>query len=411
MKYIQTTACKKILSLQKRLKIIQGGSSAGKTLAILLIFIDKAQARSGYLSSVVSETVPHLKRGAIRDFLNIMEGHGYYDEKRWNKTDFIYTFETGSKIEFFSAESSDKVRGPRRNGDLFMNECNNMGYETYRQLAIRTEGDIFLDYNPVAEFWVNEELIDKKKDNDFIIVTYKDNEGLPQVIVDEIESGMDDKNFWDVYGLGITGSVAGQIYKDWAFIESVPHEARLLAYGLDFGYKNDPTAICAIYYFNGGYIVDEITYQKGLLNNQIADLFKALPTAPVIADSAEPKSIDEMRLYGLTMIPATKGKGSVSQGIAFVQSQRMSITKNSTWFIKSYRNYLNIIDKDGKTTNEPSHKWSDGMDAVRYGMQIKGSLEKPIEYIQPAYQRSGFDSDGSVVPIERESMDFTPKRR
>lgn len=397
MKYIQTTACRKILALKKRLKVVQGGSSAGKTLATLLIFIDKAQSRSGYLSSVVSETVPHLKRGAIRDFLNIIEGHGYYDEKRWNKTDFIYTFETGSKIEFFSAESSEKVRGPRRNGDLFMNECNNMSYETYRQLAIRTEGDIYLDYNPVAEFWVNEEIIDKKKDHDFIILTYRDNEGLPQVIVDEIESGKDDKNFWDVYGLGITGSVAGQIYKDWAIIDSIPHEARLIAYGLDFGYKNDPTAICAIYYLNGGYIVDEITYQKGLLNNQIADIIKSLPTAPVIADSAEPKSIDELRLYGITVLSANKGKGSVSQGIQFVQSQRMSITKNSTWFIKSYRNYLNIIDGDGKITNKPSHKWSDGMDSVRYGMQIKGPHTPYIPYEQPAYERPGLNSDGGIL--------------
>lgn len=408
MKYLQTTASKKILALQKRTKVIQGGSSAGKTIAILLIFIDRAQSKGGYLSSVVSETLPHLKRGAIRDFLNIMEGHGYFDAKRWNKSDFIYTFETGSKIEFFSAESSDKVRGPRRNGDLFINECNNIGYETYRQLAIRTEGEIFLDYNPVAEFWVNEEIINKRKEHDFIIVTYRDNEGLPQVIVDEIESGKDDKNFWDVYGLGITGSIAGQIYKDWAFIEEIPHEARLLSYGLDFGYKNDPTAICAIYYLNGGYIVNEVAYQKGLLNNQIADIIKALPTAPVFADSAEPKSIDELRLYNLTVMPSTKGKGSVSQGIAFVQSQRMSITKNSVWFIKSYRNYLNIIDKDGKLTNEPSHKWSDGMDSVRYGMQIKQNLTPDVPYVQKPYEGPGLQES---VQIETPTpISFVPHR-
>ena len=409
MKYILTTTGKKIISLKQRLKVIQGGSSAGKTISVLQIFIDRAQSRSGYLSSVVSETLPHLKRGALRDFLNIMEGHGYFDAKRWNKTDFIYTFETGSKIEFFSAESSDKVRGPRRNGDMFLNECNNISYETYRQLAIRTEGEIFLDYNPVAEFWVQEEIINKHKPHDFIIVTYRDNEGLPQVIVDEIESGKDDKNFWDVYGLGITGTIAGKIYKDWATIDSIPHEARLIAYGLDFGYKNDPTAICAIYYLNGGYIVDEIAYQKGLLNNQIADILKALPTAPIIADSAEPKSIDEMRLYGLTIIPATKGKGSVSQGIAFVQSQRMSITKTSVWFLKSYRNYLNIIDKDGNITNEPSHKWSDGMDAVRYGMQIKFAREEPAPYVQLPYEAPGLQSS-QEIEVRPSPMPFTPHR-
>jgi phage terminase large subunit len=190
MKFIATTALKKILALKKRLKIIQGGTSASKTISILTIFIDRAQSRKGHLSSVVSETLPQLKRGAIRDFLNIMEGHGYYKDDCWNKTDFIYTFETGSKIEFFSADSPDKVRGPRRNGDLFLNECNNIQYDTYTQLAIRTEGDIYLDYNPVAEFWVQEEVI-PKLDHDFLILTYKDNEGLPQSIINEIESRKD----------------------------------------------------------------------------------------------------------------------------------------------------------------------------------------------------------------------------
>ena len=409
MQYKQTTAVKKIQALKRRLKIIQGGSSAGKTIATLLIFIDRAQSRKNVLSSVVSETLPHLKRGAIRDFLSIMEGHGYFDAKRWNKTDFIYTFETGSKIEFFSADSSDKVRGPRRNGDLFLNECNNISYETYRQLAIRTEGELFLDYNPVAEFWVNEEIINKKKEHDFLIVTYKDNEGLPQVIVDEIESGKDDANFWNVYGLGIMGTVAGRIYNGWKVVKEIPHEARLIAYGLDFGYKRDPTAICAIYYYNGGYIVNEISYQKGLYNNNIADIFKSLPSAPIIADSAEPKSIDELRLYGLTVIPATKGKGSVSQGIAFVQSQAVSITESSVMFIKSYRNYLNVVDKDGNITNEPSHTWSDGMDAVRYGMQIKQPLSPQKEYVQLPYESPGLQASAEMAETPP-PMPFTPHR-
>src|SRR3990167_3525768 len=191
----ETTALRKIQNLQKRLKIIQGGSSAGKTIAVLLILIDRAQSKKGILSSVVSETMPHLRRGAMRDFLNIMESHGYFKEANWNKSEFTYTFETSSKIEFFSADSSDKVRGPRRNGDLFMNECNNISYDNYTQLAIRTEGSIYLEYNPVASFWVQEEII-PKLDHDFLILTYKDNEALPAPIVQEIESRKDNKNFW-----------------------------------------------------------------------------------------------------------------------------------------------------------------------------------------------------------------------
>lgn len=381
MKYQATTALKKIQGLKKRVKIIQGGSSAGKTIAILLIFINKAQSRSGYLSSVVSETMPHLKRGAIRDFLNIMEGHGYFKENCWNRTDFTYTFETGSKIEFFSADSSDKVRGPRRNGDLFMNECNNISYDTYTQLAIRTEGEIYLDYNPVAEFWVHDEII-PKLEHDFLIVTYKDNEGLPEQIVKEIESRRDNKTFWKVFGLGELGDSEGKIYTEWNILDEVPHQGRLVARGLDFGYSNDPTAIVDIYYQDGGYIWDETCYQKGLSNKQIADLVQNLPQPQVmlVCDSAEPKSIDELKNYGLNVVSAEKGADSVNNGIQLVQGQRMSLTKRSINLIKEYRNYLWLIDKDGKITNIPSPIWNHGMDGGRYGMSA--IIKKPI-FVMP----------------------------
>src|SRR3569832_1915153 len=188
MLYQATTALRKIRALNKRLKVIQGGSSAGKTIAILLILIDKAQRdKSPRVYSIVSETLPHLRRGAIRDFLNIMEAHHYYKDDRWNKSEFTITFETGSQIEFFSADSPDKVRGPRRNGDLFINECNNIPYETFVQLSIRTEGNIYADFNPDAEFWYHDEIKDKL-DHDILFVTYLAYERLPQVIVDEIES-------------------------------------------------------------------------------------------------------------------------------------------------------------------------------------------------------------------------------
>lgn len=365
--------------------MIQGGSSAGKTIAILTIFIDRAQSRRGYLSSVVSETMPHVKRGAIRDFLNIMEGHGYYKDKSWNKTDYIYTFETGSKIEFFSADSPDKVRGPRRNGDLFLNECNNISYETYTQLAIRTEGDTYLDYNPVAEFWVHTDLI-PKLEHDFIVLTYKDNEGLSPAIVTEIESRKDNKNFWKVYGLGELGDHEGKIYKDWAIIDEIPHEAKLERYGLDYGYTNDPTAIIALYRLNQGYIIDQITYQKGLSNKQIADILLNQPPALVIPDSAEPKSNDELISYGVNVLPANKGQGSVLQGIQYVQNQRISVTKRSVDVIKEYRNYLWKTDKDGRIVNEPDHLFSHSMDAIRYALESS----KPFDALTPEFRARSF---------------------
>lgn len=378
MRFKPTTAMSRILAMKKRLKIVQGGTSAGKTIAILLILIDKAQTQSGKIISVVSETMPHLKRGAIRDFLSIMESHGYYKENNWNKTECTYTFETGSKIEFFSADSSDKVRGPRRD-DLFINECNNVPYETYTQLAIRTSRDIYLDYNPVSEFWVHEYII-PKLEHDFTILTYRENEGLPKSIIQEIESRKENKSFWKVYGEGQLGEAEGKIYKDWEILDELPHTARLERYGLDFGYSNDPSAIVAVYYYQGGYILDEICYQKGLSNKQIADLLNNQRPMLVIADSAEPKSIDEIKSYGINIIATEKGKDSVNNGIQLVQDQRISVTKRSVNLIKEYRNYMWEVDKDGKILNVPSPIWNHCMDALRYGLS---SIIKNPAFVMP----------------------------
>lgn len=368
MAFSKTKALDTILKMDKRIRIVQGGARAGKTIAILLILIDMAQTRDKKIISVVSETFPHLKRGALRDFLDIMKSQGYYKESQWNRTDSIYTFETGSIIEFFSADQSSKVRGPARN-ILFINEANNISYETYTQLAIRTSEFIYIDYNPVAEFWVHEDIIPKTEHN-FAILTYKDNEALSAEIVKEIESRKSNSQFWQVFGLGLIGESEGKIYRDWNIIEELPHQARLERYGLDFGYSNDPTAIVAIYSYNGGYIVDEIAFQKGLSNKQIADILNANEKALVVADAAEPKSIDELKMYGVMVVPAKKGPGSVSQGIQYVQQQRMSMTKRSTNLIKEYRNYLWLTDREGHIINEPAHEFSHSMDSVRYGMDF-----------------------------------------
>lgn len=361
-----TTATKKIISLKKKIRAVAGGTSASKTISILLYLIDRAQTDdSPTLTSVVSESIPHLKRGALRDFKNILQAHQYWQEKSWNATDSIYTFESGSKIEFFSADNPDKLRGGRRDR-LFINEANNVNLETFDQLEVRTKEFVFLDWNPTNEFWFYTEL--QNRDHDFITLTYKDNEALSQEIIDSIESRKNNKQWWRVYGEGKLGEVEGRIYKDWAIVDEIPHEARLERYGLDFGYSNDPTAIIAIYKYNQGFILDEVCFRKGLSNREIAETLKNLPQALVIADSAEPKSIDEIRSYGVNILPATKGQGSVLQGIQFVQDQRISMTKNSTNLIKAYRNYLWKTDKEGKILNEPDHFLSDCMDAVRYGL-------------------------------------------
>lgn len=366
--YIITTALKKLDKLTKRIRAVCGGTAASKTISIIQILIDKAQTdKTPTLTSITSESMPHLKRGCIRDFLNIMEEHNYFDPDRWNKSDFTYTFETGSKIEFFSLDMPHKVRGPRRQR-LFINEANNIPLETFDQLEVRTEDEIWLDWNPTNEFWFYTEVQPKRDDVDFITLTYQDNEGCPPSVTESIERRRDNKNWWLVYGLGQLGEVEGKIYKDWLIIDDIPHEARLERYGLDFGYSNDPTAIVAIYSYNGGFILDEIAYQKGLSNKEISDILQNQPKVLVIADSAEPKSIDEIKLYGINILPSTKGQGSVNQGIQWVQDQRISMTKRSINIIKEYRNYMWKTDRDGKIINTPDVLYDHSMDAVRYGL-------------------------------------------
>lgn len=393
MTYLKTTATSKIIGLTKRIRIVQGGSSASKTISILLYLIARAQSdKVKTLTSIVSESVPHLKRGVMRDFKNIMTDHHYWKDANWNATDSIYTFETGSQIEFFSTDNGDKLRGARRDR-LFMNEANNCTLDAFEQLEIRTKEFIFIDYNPSNEFWVQTEIIGKRNDYDFIILTYKDNEALSKEIVDALEQRKNRKGWWQVYGLGQLGEVEGKIYKNWQIIDELPHEARLVKRGLDFGY-NDPTALVDIYYYNGGYIIDERLYQKGMSNRQIADTILAQEEQTlVMADGAEPKSVEEIKSYGVNVIGADKSKGTVNQGIQFVQDQKISVTKRSINVIREYRNYLWKTDKNGKILNEPEHTFSHSMDAIRYAFSTLQAVEEapPVD-------------DPSLLPPESEPM-------
>lgn len=390
------TATSKLLALNKRIRAAAGGTSASKTISILLILIDKCQSAANndkqLLVSVVSESLPHLKRGVMRDFLNIMEGHKYFSENNWNRTDFIYSFSPTVKMEFFGVDTPDKVRGPRRD-ILFMNEANNCPFESFEQLEVRTKQEIWLDWNPTYEFWFYTDILPHRGDDlDFITLTYKDNEALPQSIVQSIESRKHNVNWWKVYGLGELGDVEGRIYSDWdVTLDKIPHEARLERLGLDFGYANDPAVLVALYSYNGGYIVNELISRTHLSNRKIADYINssALNNALVVADSAEPKSIAEMQEYGVNIIGAQKGPGSRNQGIQYLQDQRISVTKRSTHVIKSYRGYMWKTDKDGKVIDTPDHAFSDEMDAIRYAM----------ESMRPAEDENKVYTSGSLTKI------------
>jgi phage terminase large subunit len=366
---IITTAIRKIEALKKRIKIIQGGTSAGKTYGILPILITKAATYPKTEISVVAETIPHLRRGALKDFLRIMKDTGRYFDERFNKSLLRYEFANGSYIEFFSADDSSKLRGARRDV-LYINECNNVTFESYNELAIRTKKAIYLDFNPANEFWVHTELKDEH-DSDFLILTYKDNEALDNSIVQQIEKNIakaDTSAYWAnwvrVYAHGQIGMLEGVIFSNWKTIDILPKEANLIGIGLDFGYTNDPTAIIEIYNYNGQRIINELKYQTGMLNSDIAN---ALPKhVPVYADSSEPKSIEEIKRYGITIKGVTKGKDSINYGIDVMQRNEYLVTSNSTNLIKELRAYCWDTDKQGTRLNKPIDTNNHAIDALRY---------------------------------------------
>jgi len=386
--YKATTATQKILRLNKRIRAVAGGTAASKTISILLWLIDYAQSVHNQLISVVSVSFPHLYGGAMLDFETIMKEHKYWEDGRWVKNPRpTYLFSTGSKIEFISVDTYGKAHGPRRD-ILFINEANNLAYNIADQLITRTRDIVWLDWNPVSEFWFYTEMLNRRDDIDFLTLTYLDNEALDENTKKEIEAHRHNKSWWRVYGEGQLGDVEGRIYTGWQFLDEIPHEARLERRGLDYGYSNDPTAIVDIYHYNGGWILDERLYQKGMSNKQIADFLGALeyPSTMVRPDSAEPKSNDELHSYGINVLPAQKGPGSVTQGIQYVQSQKIWVTKRSINLIREYNNYMWMMDKNGKVINTPIDLWNHCLDALRYGMeQLQGTdpnLQKKLRNVQ-----------------------------
>lgn len=388
-----TRAIRKLRRMKKRTKVVPGGTSAGKTYGILPILIDRATKTPLLEISVVSESIPHLRKGALKDFLKIMKATGRYIDKNYNRTLLTYTFGNGSYIEFFSADQEDKVRGPRRN-ILYINECNNITFETYHQLAIRTSHEIWLDFNPSNEFWAYTELQDDD-DVEWLTLTYKDNEALPESIVREIEKAKakayydpdgdiyNEKNikstFWDnwwkVYGLGLLGSLEGVIFTNWSQIKEIPDDAVLMGSGLDFGFTNDPTAVVDIYTWGEYRILDERCYKTQLLNAQILPyLHKGKKT---YADSSEPKSIAEINNLGFREVVATaKGPDSVNYGIQIMQGQKYLVTQRSTNLIKELRSYCWDKDKGGKSLNKPIDSFNHAIDAVRYHEMMTISVNK-----------------------------------
>lgn len=381
--YSITRATTKIAKLKRRLRCVQGGSSAGKTIGILEVLIHLAQTdKTPTVTSVVSESFPHLRRGAMRDFLDILEKQGYYKDDRFSKTDSTYTFETGSKIEFFSADQPGKVRGPRRDR-LFVNEANHIDYETFTQLEIRTKDFIFIDWNPTSPgFWFYENIEGKRDDYDFIILNYLDNGALSPEIIKAIDSRKTNVNWYKVYGLGQLGEVEGLVYTGWKPIDAIPPEARLVSRGLDFGFSPDPAAIVDVWKWNDAYIFDEVLYQRGLQNPELAQVLKNLPVKVTYADCAEPKSIAELNSYGVSAIAVKKGKDSKKWGIGILQNQTIFYTKRSINLAKEYRSYMLATDADGHFIPGETVGEDHALDAARYGLTSVETVIRQDEFFK-----------------------------
>jgi phage terminase large subunit len=365
----RTKAINKILALKKRIKIVQGGTSAGKTYGIIPILINKAIQTPGLEISIVSESIPHLRRGCLKDCIKILKDTNRYNENQYNRSLLKYRFLNGSYIEFFSVEDSSKLRGARRD-ILYCNEANNISFEAFNELSVRTKKEIYLDYNPANEFWVHENL-QNDPDAEMIILTYKDNDALDKRIVKEIEKAKEKaetsaywSNWWRVYGLGEIGRLQGVVFSNWKQIDKIPAEAKLIGIGIDFGYTNDPTAIVEVYKWNDKRIVNELCYQSGLVNSEIA---RKLPDGLICyADSAEPKSIAEIRMHNKMIKGAAKGKDSILHGVQLMQSQDYLVTSQSINLIKELRSYIWDVDKAGKTLNKPKPGLDHLIDALRY---------------------------------------------
>lgn len=355
---------------QPRYILSEGGTRSGKTYAALqLLYFLANKDKHPTINSVVSETFPHLKRGAIRDFQQ-MFGDAWKPEN-WSKSESFYTCpDSGSVIEFFSADTPAKVHGPARKR-LFLNEIQNIDWDTARQLFVRTEGLIILDYNPTRSFWGNEQI--EPRDNCIKIhSTYLDNPFLSAEQVAEIESNRSDANWWRIYGLGKTGQLEGLIFPDFEQIDTLPEltDGMVECYGLDFGFTNDPSVLLHLLIDTRKreLYIDEEFYRIGMLNADMATAAKAVNVGhkAVYADSAEPKTCEELRRYGLNVIGAYKSVKKAEQ-LQALKAYALKVTKRSTNTIRELRGYTWQRTADGAFLNEPIAFQDHAMDALRYG--------------------------------------------
>jgi phage terminase large subunit len=348
----------------------QGGTSSGKTYSIIQVLFCKACENEKQVITIVGQDMPNLNAGALRDALKIYNSSVALQSmvKRYNKTERLFEFYNGSLIEFRSYENAQDAKSGKRDY-LFINEANGIHWNVYIELSLRTKQKVFIDYNPNNTFWVHNQLIGKPGVQ-LIISDYRHNPFADQKVIDKIESLKSvDIELWKVYARGLTGRIIGLVFNNWHICEAIPVDAKFISGGLDFGFTNDQTGFIMIYRQNGELWVEEIIYETGLTNPDIAAKLKEAgisKSMEIVADSAEPKSIEELRRLGWYITPAKKGPDSIKHSIDILKRYKINICRKSINLRNELERYKWRTDRSGKTLNEPVDSFNHLVDPLRY---------------------------------------------
>jgi phage terminase large subunit len=412
MKQIVNEVYKPLFTTNLTYTILMGGRGAGRSTVASQYAMAKLIAPEYFRCAVMRYVLGDIRNSIYKEIVDRAEENGVIENLEVNETGMVLTYGANSinavGFKKSSGEQKAKLKSLANYTDVIIEEADEISEEDFIQLddSLRTlkgKIHIILLLNPppkthwIIKRWFNllpsqkkgfyiPELKSEITNTLFIRTSYKDN--IKNIASRSIQNyrnyeQTNPEHFYNMIEGLVPETVRGKIYNNWREIDSIPFEARLIRRGLDFGYSNDPTALVDIYEYNGGYILDEQLYRKGMLNKQIADYILNLLNKDclVIADSAEPKSIDEIKLYGVTILPAVKGTGSINSGIAFIKGQKISYTKRSVNIKVEYENYAWIEDKDGITLNKPQDAFNHSMDAIRYGL---GSILSPNEFTADA---------------------------
>ena len=381
-KYAKVDRKKKVICIN------QGGTAAGKTYAIMQVLFCLAIENAGWVITVVGQDYPNLAKGSIRDSEKIAAETPFILaslDGGFNRTSKCYKFKNGSILEFTSYQTAQDAKNGKRNV-LFVNEANGVQYDIFNELNLRTDKRVFIDYNPNSEFWVHEKLIGNENVAYFISNFMHNNFVSDSIVEGILKLKEKDPMLWRVYGLGQTGKIEGTVF-DYRIVDEMPAQTDKRAFGLDFGFTNDPTTLVECGISDGEIYGREVIYQTGLTNRDINALFiehGIRKSEPIFADSADPKSIYELKMYGWNIMPAEKGPDSIPYSINLLkQYGKINLTRNSQNWIKEAQNYKWKEARDGKRLPLPVDAFNHAWDACRYwalGMLKKGQTKGLLAY-------------------------------